>query len=235
MAYITKSGDTWDAIAKAVYGSEYRADALMEANRAHIGTFVFQAGVELNTPALEEARDGGCRRGNTRRAMIKTRSINLSVEYRKTAYSAASRPRRRKAGAQPRRRRGRRGPAHPLPPGARPAAQRPGAAVTLNATPLYVASTSKSRAATKTGTYYLYDGILIRGRYRITNTPSRVGKTPVGKNVTGWVDAADIGLSAGDASGSADPATDTADRPAGSVDEDAARGPERRSPGWWRA
>lgn len=53
MAYITKSGDTWDAIAKAVYGSEYRADALMEANRAHIGTFVFQAGVELNTPALE--------------------------------------------------------------------------------------------------------------------------------------------------------------------------------------
>ena len=45
MAYITKSGDTWDAIAKAVYGSEYRADALMEANRAHIGTFVFQAGV----------------------------------------------------------------------------------------------------------------------------------------------------------------------------------------------
>ena len=59
MAYITKSGDTWDAIDKAVYGSEYRADALMEANRAHIGTFVFQAGVELNTPALEEARDGG--------------------------------------------------------------------------------------------------------------------------------------------------------------------------------
>ena len=31
----------------------------MEANRAHIGTFVFQAGVELNTPALAEARDGG--------------------------------------------------------------------------------------------------------------------------------------------------------------------------------
>lgn len=58
MAYITKSGDTWDGIAKEVYGSEYRADVLMEANRAHIGTFIFGAGVELNTPALEEERDG---------------------------------------------------------------------------------------------------------------------------------------------------------------------------------
>ena len=41
-----------------MYGSEYRADVLMEANRAHIGTFIFGAGVELNTPALEEERDG---------------------------------------------------------------------------------------------------------------------------------------------------------------------------------
>lgn len=57
--YITKSGDTWDAIAKEVYGSEYNADALMEANREHIGTFQFGAGVKLNTPALKEERDGG--------------------------------------------------------------------------------------------------------------------------------------------------------------------------------
>ena len=57
--YRTKSGDTWDGIAKAVYGSEYYADVLMEANREHIETFLFQAGVELNTPALEEERDGG--------------------------------------------------------------------------------------------------------------------------------------------------------------------------------
>ena len=35
MAYITKSGDTWDLVAKQVYGSEYHADALMEANRDH--------------------------------------------------------------------------------------------------------------------------------------------------------------------------------------------------------
>ena len=48
--YITKSGDTWDTIAKEVYGSEYNADALMVANREHIGTYQFGAGVqtELN-------------------------------------------------------------------------------------------------------------------------------------------------------------------------------------------
>lgn len=58
MAYITKSGDTWDMIAKEVYGSEYHADILMAANAAHIETFIFQAGVELSTPALEEERNG---------------------------------------------------------------------------------------------------------------------------------------------------------------------------------
>lgn len=58
MAYITKSGDTWDMIAKEVYGSEYHANVLMAANAAHIETFIFQAGVELSTPALEEERNG---------------------------------------------------------------------------------------------------------------------------------------------------------------------------------
>ena len=58
MAYITKSGDTWDMIAKEVYGSEYHADVLMAANAAHIETFIFQAGVELSTPALEEDLNG---------------------------------------------------------------------------------------------------------------------------------------------------------------------------------
>ena len=58
MANITTSGDTWDMIAKEVYGSEYHADVLMAANAAHIETFIFQAGVELSTPALEEERNG---------------------------------------------------------------------------------------------------------------------------------------------------------------------------------
>lgn len=58
MPYITKSGDTWDGVAKEVYGSEYHADVLMAANPQAIETFIFPAGVELTTPALEEERDG---------------------------------------------------------------------------------------------------------------------------------------------------------------------------------
>lgn len=58
MAYTTKSGDTWDMIAKAVYGDEYHADVLMAANPQHIDTFIFGSGVVLATPELEEKRDG---------------------------------------------------------------------------------------------------------------------------------------------------------------------------------
>lgn len=58
MAYITKSGDTWDVIAKKVYGSEYCADVLMAANPQHISTFVFSSGVEIITPELGDERDG---------------------------------------------------------------------------------------------------------------------------------------------------------------------------------
>lgn len=67
-----------------------------------------------------------------------------------------------------------------------------GAKVTLNKTSLYVSSTSSSAAATKTGTYYLWDGTTINGRIRITNTASNVGKSG---QVTGWVKTADISLS----------------------------------------
>ena len=121
--------------------------------------------------------------------MIKTRRIDLSVEYRKTAYSAAVKAAAEEGGSTAAAAEGAQGSGASAAAGGASGGAKAGAAVTLNATPLYVASTSKSRAATKTGTYYLYDGILIRGRYRITNTPSRVGKTPVGKNVTGWVPA----------------------------------------------
>ena len=65
-----------------------------------------------------------------------------------------------------------------------------GAAVTLNNAPLYVSSTATNKAGTKSGVYYFYDGILINGRYRITNSAARCGKLPVGENVTGWVPAA---------------------------------------------
>ncbi len=68
-----------------------------------------------------------------------------------------------------------------------------GAAVTLNKAPLYVSSTATNKAGTKSGTYYFYDGILINGRYRITNSAARCGKLPVGQNVTGWVPASYCG------------------------------------------
>ena len=58
MAYTTKSGDTWDVVAKQVYGSEYHADILMAANPQQIDTFLFEAGVVLATPALPEEKRG---------------------------------------------------------------------------------------------------------------------------------------------------------------------------------
>ncbi len=71
-------------------------------------------------------------------------------------------------------------------PAAETAAKRKaGTAVKLSAAPLYSASTSKVPATHVTGTYYLWDDEVIRGRMRITNLKSRVG---VSGQVTGWVD-----------------------------------------------
>lgn len=50
--YTTKSGDTWDVIAKEVYGSESYTSYLMENNHDKISYFIFPAGVILKTPAL---------------------------------------------------------------------------------------------------------------------------------------------------------------------------------------
>lgn len=58
MAYITIQGDTWDKIAKEVYGKEIYADFLMANNFQELDTFVFSQGTVLNTPALPEERDG---------------------------------------------------------------------------------------------------------------------------------------------------------------------------------
>lgn len=121
--------------------------------------------------------------------MNKARSIGLSVLYRNTPYSVLV-----QTVAQVEQAEGG-GSAASASSGTVAAGQ----AVTLNNTPLYVSSTAKDPATHKTGTYYYYDGILINGRYRITNTPSRVGKTPVGQNVTGWMDAGESGAEAGEA------------------------------------
>ena len=64
-----------------------------------------------------------------------------------------------------------------------------GAAVKLTNCPLYASSTTGKSAGKVTGTYYLWDGKLMNGRYRITNAKNRVG---VAEQVTGWINAEDI-------------------------------------------
>ena len=42
---------------------------------------------------------------------------------------------------------------------------------------------------TRTGTFYIYDGVKVGNRYRVTNKKESVGKSPVSKFVSGWVEA----------------------------------------------
>lgn len=66
-----------------------------------------------------------------------------------------------------------------------------GKKLVLKNTALYRSSTTTRKSNNKTGIYWLYDGKLINGRYRITNKESRVRKTPLVFNVTGWIDKKD--------------------------------------------
>lgn len=67
-----------------------------------------------------------------------------------------------------------------------PTTVKAGDTIKLNKGKLYLTSTGKT-AFTRTGTFYLYDGIKVNGRYRVTNKASRVGKKPVALNVSGWI------------------------------------------------
>lgn len=58
MTYTTMLGDTWDSIAKKLYGSEYKAELLMDNNRDKLSELVFDDGVELYVPEeVEEKRN----------------------------------------------------------------------------------------------------------------------------------------------------------------------------------
>ena len=61
-----------------------------------------------------------------------------------------------------------------------------GDTVLLKKGKLYLSSTGNA-ALTRTGTFYVYDGKKVNGRYRVTNKKSRVGKKPVALYVSGWV------------------------------------------------
>lgn len=65
-------------------------------------------------------------------------------------------------------------------------------AVKLQRAKLYSSSTSTKVANVLTGTYYIYDGININGRYRITNNIKYCGKKPTGLFTTGYIDAKDV-------------------------------------------
>lgn len=56
-SYTTVQGDTWDMIAKKVYGSEKYTTNLMEANRLLIEYMIFPGGVTLAIPDLPEETD----------------------------------------------------------------------------------------------------------------------------------------------------------------------------------
>ena len=71
----------------------------------------------------------------------------------------------------------------------KPAVLGKGSAVTLKNCPLFASSTAGKSAGKVTGTYYLWDGRILNGRYRITNAKNRVG---VAGQVTGWINAEDI-------------------------------------------
>lgn len=66
-----------------------------------------------------------------------------------------------------------------------------GAKITLSNATLY-ASAAAASGTKKSGTYYIYDGQVVNGRIRITNSAANVGKTPVGSYVTGWVKQLEI-------------------------------------------
>lgn len=66
-----------------------------------------------------------------------------------------------------------------------------GRRIELNDAPLYISSDATNRVRTVSGTYYLYDGENINGRYRICHE-NEIGKKPVGANVTGWIDGGSI-------------------------------------------
>lgn len=52
--YKTKSGDTWDMVAKNVYGDELYVSFLMSNNQELLDYFIFPEGIELSLPEIPE-------------------------------------------------------------------------------------------------------------------------------------------------------------------------------------
>ena len=54
--YRTRAGDMFDLIAYQQLGSCRHVEKLIDANRQHVATTVFKAGVELTLPEIEKTR-----------------------------------------------------------------------------------------------------------------------------------------------------------------------------------
>lgn len=67
-----------------------------------------------------------------------------------------------------------------------------GMKLTLKNTPLYSSSIRKEPASYITGTYYIYDGIAMNNRFRITNLKKNVKALPTNQKVTGYVALKDL-------------------------------------------
>lgn len=52
--YSTVRGDTFDSIALLFYDDEFKANLIMEANPLYIKTIVFESGITLHIPILQE-------------------------------------------------------------------------------------------------------------------------------------------------------------------------------------
>lgn len=68
-----------------------------------------------------------------------------------------------------------------------------GQKVVLKNAKLYSTSMTEQASGTVSGIYYIYDGIYLEGRYRITNSLKNVERVPISKHVTGFVDRKDLG------------------------------------------
>lgn len=66
-----------------------------------------------------------------------------------------------------------------------------GMTVKMSNNMLYASSTAKT-GSKKTGTYFIYDGVVVNNRMRITNKLANCGKSPIGMYVTGWINKSDI-------------------------------------------
>jgi phage tail protein X len=53
--YVTMAGDTFDMISLDAYNDEFQAVEIIRANPQYAGIVVFDAGIKLKIPYLEEA------------------------------------------------------------------------------------------------------------------------------------------------------------------------------------